>query len=80
MGNRIAPVGFGPRKVIIVAARQDHRDRDEGRRRIRTIAAPAKLTDARIPHGLRQDRRMFGLQFARIGYATPAVEVSVFIK
>lgn len=44
VGNRIAPVAFGPRKVIIVAGRNKLvADRDEAEERIRTIAAPQNV-------------------------------------
>ena len=44
VGNRIAPVAFGPRKVIIVAGRNKIvADRDEAEERIRTIAAPQNV-------------------------------------
>ena len=52
VGNRIAPVAFGPRKVIIVAGRN-------------------KIVANRDEAALRQDRRMFGLQFARPGMQHP---------
>ena len=43
-GNRIAPVAFGPRKVIIVAGRNKIvADRDEAEERIRRIAAPQNV-------------------------------------
>lgn len=73
VGNRIAPVAFGPRKVIIVAGRNKIvANRDEAEERIRTIAAPQNIArHPRIPHALRQDRRMFGLQFARPGMQHP---------
>ena len=48
MGNRIAPVAFGPRKVVIVAGRNTIvADRAQAEDRIRTIAAPQ--TVARHP-------------------------------
>ena len=59
VGNRIAPVAFGPRKVIIRRAHPHDRSAAEH-------SAPP-----RIPHALRQDRRMFGLQFARPGMQHP---------
>ena len=44
VGNRIAPVAFGPRKVILVAGRNKIvADRDEAEERIRTIAAPQNV-------------------------------------
>ena len=44
VGNRIAPVAFGPRKVIIVAGRNKIvANRDEAEERIRTIAAPQNI-------------------------------------
>lgn len=44
VGNRIAPVAFGPRKVIIVAGRNKLvADREEAEERIRTIAAPQNV-------------------------------------
>ena len=44
VGNRIAPVAFGPRKVIIVAGRNKIvADRDEAEERIRRIAAPQNV-------------------------------------
>lgn len=44
VGNRIAPVAFGPRKVIIVAGRNKLvADRDEAEERIRRIAAPQNV-------------------------------------
>lgn len=44
VGNRIAPVAFGPRKVIIVAGRNKIvADREEAEERIRTIAAPQNV-------------------------------------
>ena len=44
VGNRIAPVAFGPRKVIIVAGRNKVvADRDAAEERIRRIAAPQNI-------------------------------------
>lgn len=44
VGNRIAPVAFGPRKVAIVAGRNKIvADRAEAEERIRTIAAPQNV-------------------------------------
>lgn len=44
VGNRIAPVAFGPRKVIIVAGRNKiAADRVEAEARIRNIAAPQNV-------------------------------------
>lgn len=44
VGNRIAPVAFGPRKVIIVAGRNKIvADRSRAEERIRTIAAPQNV-------------------------------------
>ena len=44
VGNRIAPVAFGPRKVIIVAGRNKVvADRNEAEERIRRIAAPQNI-------------------------------------
>ena len=44
VGNRIAPVAFGPRKVIIVAGRNKIvADRDQAEERIRRIAAPQNV-------------------------------------
>lgn len=44
IGNRIAPVAFGPRKVIIVAGRNKVvADREQAEERIRTIAAPQNI-------------------------------------
>lgn len=44
VGNRIAPVAFGPRKVIIVAGRNKLvADRDAAEERIRRIAAPQNV-------------------------------------
>lgn len=44
VGNRIAPVAFGPRKVVIVAGRNKIvADRAEAEDRIRTIAAPQNV-------------------------------------
>ena len=44
VGNRIAPVAFGPRKVIIVAGRNKiTANRDEAEERIRHIAAPQNV-------------------------------------
>lgn len=44
VGNRIAPVAFGPRKVIIVAGRNKIvASREEAEERIRTIAAPQNI-------------------------------------
>lgn len=44
VGNRIAPVAFGPRKVIIVAGRNKiTANRDEAEERIRGIAAPQNV-------------------------------------
>lgn len=44
VGNRIAPVAFGPRKVIIVAGRNKiTADREEAEERIRRIAAPQNV-------------------------------------
>ncbi|HIY69185.1 MAG TPA: LUD domain-containing protein [Candidatus Alistipes intestinigallinarum] len=44
VGNRIAPVAFGPRKVILVAGRNKIVDsRDEAEERIRRIAAPQNI-------------------------------------
>ena len=44
VGNRIAPVAFGPRKVIIVAGRNKiTANRDEAEERIRRIAAPQNV-------------------------------------
>ena len=60
VGNRIAPVAFGPRKVVIVAGRNKIvADRAQAEERIRTIAAPG------VPHAVRPDGRMLGLQLAR---------------
>ena len=43
-GNRIAPVAFGPRKVVIVAGRNKIvADRAQAEERIRTIAAPQNV-------------------------------------
>lgn len=51
VGNRIAPVAFGPRKVILVAGRNKIvSDREEAEARIRTIAAPQNV--ARHPGSL----------------------------
>lgn len=53
VGNRIAPVAFGPRKVILVAGRNKIvADRAEAEERIRRIAAPqnvARHPDFRTP-------------------------------
>lgn len=44
MGNRIAPIAFGPRKVLIVAGRNKIvADREEAEERIRSIAAPQNV-------------------------------------
>ena len=44
VGNRIAPVAFGPRKVILVVGRNKIVDsRDEAEERIRRIAAPQNI-------------------------------------
>ena len=44
VGNRIAPVAFGPRKVILVAGRNKIvADRAEAEERIRRIAAPQNI-------------------------------------
>lgn len=44
VGNRIAPVAFGPRKVILVAGRNKIvANRDEAEERIRRIAAPQNI-------------------------------------
>ena len=44
VGNRIAPVAFGPRKVIIVAGRNKiMADREKAEERIRRIAAPQNV-------------------------------------
>ena len=44
VGNRIAPVAFGPRKVVIVAGRNKIvADRAQAEERIRTIAAPQNV-------------------------------------
>lgn len=44
VGNRIAPVAFGPRKVILVAGRNKIvADRTEAEERIRRIAAPQNV-------------------------------------
>jgi len=44
VGNRIAPVAFGPHKVIIVAGRNKiTADREEAEERIRRIAAPQNV-------------------------------------
>lgn len=44
VGNRIAPVAFGPRKVILVAGRNKIvADREEAEERIRRIAAPQNI-------------------------------------
>lgn len=44
VGNRIAPVAFGPRKVLIVAGRNKIvADRNQAEERIRTIAAPQNV-------------------------------------
>ena len=44
VGNRIAPVAFGPRKVVIVAGRNKIvADRAQAEGRIRTIAAPQNV-------------------------------------
>ncbi|WP_418992200.1 lactate utilization protein [Alistipes sp.] len=53
VGNRIAPVAFGPRKVVLVAGRNKIvADRAEAEERIRRIAAPqnaARHPDWRTP-------------------------------
>lgn len=53
VGNRIAPVSFGPEKVFIIAGRNKIvPDREAARERIRTVAAPANAirhTDFRTP-------------------------------
>lgn len=53
VGNRIAPVAYGPRKVILVAGRNKIvADRDQAEERIRRIAAPlnvARHTGFRTP-------------------------------
>lgn len=61
VGNRIAPVAFGPRKVVIVAGRNKIvADRAEAEDRIRTIAAP------QTSHGTRDSaRRAPGRAYAR---------------
>ncbi|WP_295936647.1 lactate utilization protein [uncultured Alistipes sp.] len=44
VGNRIAPVAFGPRKVILVAGRNKIvANREQAEERIRTIAAPQNI-------------------------------------
>ena len=44
VGNRIAPVAFGPRKVVIVAGRNKVvADRNAAEERIRRIAAPQNI-------------------------------------
>ena len=44
VGNRIAPVAFGPRKVVLVAGRNKIvASRDEAEERIRRIAAPQNI-------------------------------------
>ena len=44
VGNRIAPVAFGPRKVLLVAGRNKlASSREEAERRIRDIAAPRNV-------------------------------------
>ncbi|WP_417015106.1 lactate utilization protein [Alistipes sp.] len=44
VGNRIAPVAFGPRKVILVAGRNKIvADRTQAEERIRSIAAPQNI-------------------------------------
>lgn len=44
VGNRIAPVAFGPRKVLLVAGRNKLTDsREEAEQRIRDIAAPRNI-------------------------------------
>lgn len=44
VGNRIAPVAFGPRKVILVAGRNKIvADREEAEERIRRISAPQNI-------------------------------------
>lgn len=44
VGNRIAPVAFGPRRVILVAGRNKIvADRREAEERIRTLAAPQNI-------------------------------------
>ena len=44
VGNRIAPVAFGPRRVILVAGRNKIvADREEAEERIRRIAAPQNI-------------------------------------
>ena len=44
VGNRIAPVAFGPRKVILVAGRNKVvASREEAEERIRRIAAPQNM-------------------------------------
>lgn len=73
VGNRIAPVAFGPRKVLSWQGRNKIvANRDEAEERIRTIAAPQNI--ARHP-GFRtpcaKTGVMFGLQFARPGMQHP---------
>ena len=59
VGNRIAPVAFGPRKVIIVAGpRRGRGAHPPDRRPAERSATP------RIPHPLRQNGRLRGLQLA----------------
>ena len=58
VGNRIAPVAFGPRKVLLVAGRNKIvADRREAEERIRP--------PPRIPHTVRQNRGLHGLQLPR---------------
>jgi hypothetical protein len=56
MGNRVAPMIFGPRKVIlIIGANKIVQDEDEARRRIRDIAAPLNS----IRHYMKHNRTEF---------------------
>ena len=65
VGNRIAPVAFGPRKVIIVAGRNKIvADRDEAEEHPPDRRPAERRATPRIPHPLRQNGRLRGLQLA----------------
>ena len=72
VGNRIAPVAFGPRKVVIVAGRNKVvADRDAAEERIRRIAAPQNI--ARHPDSARPAPKRASVRTAmrRTGSAIP---------
>lgn len=72
VGNRIAPVAFGPRKVIIVAGRNKIvADRDEAEERIRRIAARRTSRDTPDSAPLAPKRASARTATRRTASATP---------